>query len=207
MYFRLYIHYIHIKPTVSGKIVVPLLLLHGWPGSVREFFDIFPLLTTGEGSKYVFEVIAPRLPGYAWSEGSAKTGFGPAEVAVVLRNLMIRLGHKRFLIQGGDWGSVIGSHLATLFPDNVIGYHSNFCMPKSTLSVIKLLVASLYPAAFVDPEFQSFVFPLADKLKLIVQESGSFHIQATKPDTLGTMQFASRKSSQFIYYILFQVLY
>lgn len=177
----------HIKPTnVSGKTVVPLLLLHGWPGSVREFYDIFPLLTQSQpDSDFVFEVIAPSLPGFGWSEGAARTGFGSAENAVVLRNLMLRLGHDHFVIQGGDWGSVIGSHLATLYPENVIGYHSNFCMPRTLLSIVKLLVVSVYPNAFVDAKYVDQMFPLGDKLKLMLLESGSFHIQATKPDTLG----------------------
>lgn len=165
-------------------------MLHGWPGSVREFYDMFPLLTEPNSeSDYIFEVIAPSLPGYGWSESASKIGFGPAEISVVLRNLMIRIGHNKFLIQGGDWGSIIGSHLTTIFPENVIGYHSNFCMPKTTLSVLKLFVASLYPTAFIDKKYESFVFPLANKFKLILQESGSFHIQATKPDTLGNAIF------------------
>lgn len=99
---------------------------------------------------------------------------------------MLRLGHNRFVIQGGDWGSFIGSHLATLYPENVIGYHSNFCMPKTLLSVFKLLVVSVWPTAFVDAKHVDQMFPLGEKLKLMLLESGSFHIQATKPDTLGT---------------------
>lgn len=67
---RLKIHFIHAKPTkAEGKKVLPLLLMHGWPGSVREFYDFIPLLTTGsDKSEYVFEVIAPSLPGYGWSQ-------------------------------------------------------------------------------------------------------------------------------------------
>lgn len=184
------IHFIHLKPTqvAEGQLVVPLLLLHGWPGSVREFYDLFPMLTTSDGV-YVFEVIAPSLPGYGWSDGPAKTGFDPAEAAVVMRNLMLRLGHRQFYVQGGDWGSIIGSHLATLYPQNVRGYHSNFCMPKTLLSTLKLLVASLWPTAFVDARFVAQVFPLADKLKLIAMETGSFHMQATKPETLSAVLY------------------
>lgn len=62
----------HIKPkNTEGKKVLPLLLLHGWPGSVREFYDFIPLLTTpNDKTDYVFEVIAPSLPGYGWSQVS-----------------------------------------------------------------------------------------------------------------------------------------
>ncbi|KAG4073588.1 hypothetical protein HA402_000812 [Bradysia odoriphaga] len=133
----------------------------------------------------IFEVIAPSLPGFAWSEGSSKTGFGVAEMAVVLRNLMIRLGYKRFYIQGGDWGSILGSTIAQLFPENVIGYHSNMCVVNSPLALIKGVVASFYPPYFVEKEHEDFFFPLTEKLENLVMESGYFHLQSTKPDTIG----------------------
>jgi len=69
------IHYIHVKPkTTANTKVYPLILLHGWPGTVREFYDIIPLLTTPSKDNIAFEVIAPSLPGYGWSEGASKTG-------------------------------------------------------------------------------------------------------------------------------------
>jgi len=123
--------------------------------------------------------------GYGWSEGASKQGFGPAEVAVVLRNLMLRIGHKKFAIQGGDWGSIIGSNIATLFPQNVVAYHSNFCVVRTPLSTIKLLIPSLWPTAFIDEKFVPLVFPLGEKFKTMMEETGYFHIQATKPDTIG----------------------
>lgn len=175
-----------MRPVVKDKICVPLLLLHGWPGSIREFYELFPLLTTAnDKSDYVFEVVAPSLPGFGWSEASAKTGYGPPEVAVVLRNLMLRLGHTRFLVQGGDWGSILGSDVATLFPENVIGYHTNFATIRTTLSTIKVIIASCCPSLFIDRQYVSFVFPLMDKMKVLIAESGYFHLQATKPDTIG----------------------
>lgn len=181
------LHYIHIKPQpVRGKTIVPLLLLHGWPGSVREFYDFFPLLTRpNDASPFLFEVIAPSLPGFGWSDGATRVNFGPAEIAVVLRNLMLRVGHERFVVQGGDWGATLGSHVATLFPENVIGYHSNFCTLQTTLSTVKLLAASLYPTAFVDSQHASWIFPLGVHFKRLMMESGYFHLQATKPDTIG----------------------
>lgn len=184
------IHYIHIKPTEkTNKTVLPLLLLHGWPGSIREFYDIFPLLTKGNSSSnFVFEVIAPCMPGYGFSQGSAKIGCGPAEIAVVLRNLMHRLGHDKFLVQGGDWGSIIGSNVATLFPSNVIGYHSNFATIHTTLATVKLIIASWWPSAFIDNRYVSFVFPVIAKMKILLSEMGYFWVQSTKPDTIGTIQ-------------------
>lgn len=102
-----------------------------------------------------------------------------------MRNLMLRIGHKKFAIQGGDWGSIIGSNIATLFPQNVIAYHSNFCVVRSPLAMLKLVIASLWPTAFIDEKFVPMVFPLGEKFQTLIQESGYFHIQATKPDTIG----------------------
>lgn len=163
-----------------------MLLLHGWPGSIREFYDFIPLLIgPNKNSNYIFEVIAPSLPGYGWSQASAKPNFGPAEISVVLKNLMTRLGHSRFVIQGGDWGSIIGATVATLFPDNVIAYHSNFCTNNTPLSIMKWIVAGLWPSMFIDKQHESFVFPVGEKLAQFIEFSGYFHIQATKPDTIG----------------------
>lgn len=100
--FSLNIHYIHAKPTKTdaNTKVYPMILLHGWPGSVREFYDMIPLLTTPSKDNIAFEVIAPSLPGYGWSEGAKKQGLGPAKAAVIFRNLMKRLGFEKYYVQG-----------------------------------------------------------------------------------------------------------
>jgi len=184
------IHFIHAKPTkeqTKEKKVVPLLLLHGWPGSVREFYDFIPILTNSSGvSDFVFEVVAPSLVGYGWSQAAPRRGFNAAEMAIVMRNLMLRLGYERFLVQGGDWGSIIGSHVATIFPENVIGYHSNMCVLHTPLAFLKSIVASYQPEKYLPSQFfYEHHFPVMTKLKMLIEESGYFHIQATKPDTVG----------------------
>nr|CAD7263042.1 unnamed protein product [Timema shepardi]CAD7571341.1 unnamed protein product [Timema californicum] len=101
------LHFLHVKPkqVPPSTRVLPLLLLHGWPGSVREFYEIIPLLTTPrEGVNFVFEVVVPSLPGYGFSEGASKPGLGAAQMAVVFKDLMARLGFDKFYLQGGDWG-------------------------------------------------------------------------------------------------------
>ncbi|KAH8407406.1 hypothetical protein KR222_003361 [Zaprionus bogoriensis] len=182
------LHFIHAKPTkAEGKKVVPLLLLHGWPGSVREFYDFLPLLTTGsDKSDYVFEVIAPSLPGYGWSQGASKTGLGVAQVSVIMRNLMLRLGFEKFLIQGGDWGSLIGSNLAALFPENTLGYHSNMCGNSSPLGNLRLLLSSFFPSFYIDSQHAQFYKGAGHVFTSILEEMGYAHIQATKPDTIGS---------------------
>lgn len=117
------IHFIHVKPKVpAGTKVLPLMLLHGWPGSVREFYEIIPKLTSKSNDKdFVFEVVVPSLPGYGWSQAASKQGLSPSRIAYIMNSLMTRLGHKKYLLQGGDWGSLIANYMATYFQDNVLG--------------------------------------------------------------------------------------
>lgn len=178
------IHFIHVTPPKTGKKIVPLLLLHGWPGSFIEFYEMIPLLLTGTDD-IAFEVIAPSHPGYGFSDPAAKQGLSPTQVAIVLRNLMIRLGKDKFYIQGGDWGSFIGKSITTLFPSNVLGYHSNWCMVSTTLGIIKTQIANLAPNWFVDAKYHDWYFPASKRFIFLLKESGYFHIQATKPDTIG----------------------
>lgn len=183
------IHFIHKKPSeyeTKDKQVLPLLLLHGWPGSVREFYELIPLLSSPRNdSGVIFEVVIPSLPGFGWSEAASKPGLGVLEMAVVLRNLMLRLGHEKFYVQGGDLGSMLGSAVATLFPDKVFGFHSNLCALFTPLSIIKGAMASVYPSIFIDAKYASFVFPIRDKWTHLMRETGFLHLQATKPDTIG----------------------
>ncbi|XP_052898987.1 juvenile hormone epoxide hydrolase 2-like [Anopheles moucheti] len=181
-------HFIHVKPKVpAGTKVLPLLLLHGWPGSVREFYDIIPMLTTKSKDKdFVFEVIVPSLPGYGWSQASAKKGLSPSEVAIVMKNLMSRVGFEKFYIQGGDWGSLIGNYISTFFQGNVLGVHLNMCSVNTALSYPKTFLAALRPSLFIDEQYTDYYFPFGTKFANIIEETGYMHIQATKPDTIGT---------------------
>jgi juvenile hormone epoxide hydrolase len=100
----LMIHYLRVKPKVNKDTkVFPLLLLHGWPGSVREFYEIIPFLTTPSKDNIAFEVIAPSLPGFGFSQGAKKKGLSPDKIAVIMRNLMERIGIEKYYIQAGDW--------------------------------------------------------------------------------------------------------
>ncbi|KAJ2947088.1 hypothetical protein O0L34_g16433 [Tuta absoluta] len=160
------IHFIHVKPKVqSHKNVIPLLLLHGWAGSIREFYDAIPLLTADSKDRdFAVELIAPCLPGFGFSDPTLRQGLGAAQMAIIMRNLMHRLGFKRFYIQGGDWGGFIGSDIATLFPQEVLGFHTNWALVTSSAPALN----SLQPVA-----------------PLIMEETGYLHIAATRPDTVG----------------------
>ncbi|KRT86650.1 hydrolase [Oryctes borbonicus] len=181
------IHYIHVKPNVpEGTPILPLLLLHGWPGSVREFYKIIPLLAKlHERYDFAFEVIAPSLPGFGFSDGAVRPGLGTAEIAVVMKNLMLRIGHDKFYVQGGDWGSIITATMATLFPEHVLGLHTNMPIVMAPKSFLKILLGSLWPPFVVDEENEGRMYPLGKIYSNLLYEFGYFHIQATKPDTVG----------------------
>jgi len=107
-------------------------------------------------------------------------------MSVIMRNLMLRIGFDKFYVQGGDWGSVIGSNIATMFPELVLGYHSNMCGVMTPLSTIKTFIASFYPSWFIEEEeFINWIYPFGPKFLFLLQESGYMHIQSTKPDTIG----------------------
>ncbi|CAG4972094.1 unnamed protein product [Colias eurytheme] len=180
------IHYVHVKPNVGSNFkVLPLLLLHGFPGSIKDFYEVIPLLTTPrEGYNFVFEVIVPSLPGFAFSQGAVRPGLTAYQMAIVLRNLMERIGIKQFYLQAGDFGHNIGSHLATLFPNQVLGYHTNNPINFSGSASMVWVVGAIWPT-MVAKEFADRLYPLTDKLAYYLEEFGYKHIQGTKPDTLG----------------------
>ncbi|KAG7167998.1 juvenile hormone epoxide hydrolase 1-like [Homarus americanus] len=167
--------------------VVPLLLIHGWPGSFVEFYDILPLLTNPqEGSSVVFEVICPSIPGYGFSQGSSKQGFGQLEAAQVFLKLMKRLGYKQFYLQGGDWGSLIASNMATMYPNNILGIHVNMFTINTPGANLKMVLGALLPAGVVvEEEDQHKLYPLSTFVSMMARESGYLHLHATKPDTIG----------------------
>ncbi|XP_058058591.1 juvenile hormone epoxide hydrolase 1-like [Anopheles bellator] len=185
------VHFIHVRPTEvhPSTKVLPLLLLHGWPGSVREFYELIPRLTKplADERNFVFEVIAPSLPGYGWSQGSAKKGLGAKNIAVIMKNLMARVGHKRFYVHGGDWGALVTDLMGTFFQEDIIGMHQSGCGVAGTLATVKTIIASFAPSYFIEEQYIPFYYPFETYFHEMVLESGYMHLQATKPDTIGTV--------------------
>lgn len=105
-------------------------------------------------------------------------------MAIILRNLMERIGHKQFYVHGGDVGHIVGSHMATLFPDQVLGFHSSTPINLSKLAHLTLMLGSICPKC-VAKDLADKIYPYSDKLKFYLEESGYLHLQSTKPDTLG----------------------
>ncbi|XP_013383748.1 epoxide hydrolase 1 [Lingula anatina] len=184
----IFVHFVHIKPDVKDKDVVvrPLLLVHGWPGSFYEFYKMIPLLTKPQNG-LVFELVLPSIPGYGLSEAPNKQGFNQVAAARVFHKLMTRLGHKSYYVQGGDWGAVITRFMSILYPQSVLGLHSNFFqMDQDTKTPLKLLLAAVAPSAILDEQDIPKISPIWDKLVYLINEAGYFLLQHTKPDTVGT---------------------
>jgi epoxide hydrolase len=127
------IHFVHQRSPEPDAL--PLLISHGWPGSIVEFLDVIGPLTDprahGGDPADAFHVIAPSLPGFAFSGPTHELGWHPRRIAGAYARLMADLGYDRYGAQGGDWGSIVCACVADLDPEHVAGLHLNFVtVPK-----------------------------------------------------------------------------
>lgn len=160
----------------KGENPTPLLLSHGWPGSVYEFHKILPMLTDPESyggdAADSFTVIAPSLPGYVFSFKPGQRRFAVEEIADAFAELMTQvLGFQSFVAQGGDWGAFVTSRLGFVYPEIVKAIHLN------------LLAVRRDPSMMVNPTPEEQAF-LAQLNNFIKEETGYQWIQGTKPQTL-----------------------
>ncbi|MFC9964187.1 epoxide hydrolase family protein [Nocardia ignorata] len=119
------IHFLHRRSPRTDA--TPLIMTHGWPGSVAEFTDIVDeLAEPKDAAAPAFHVVAPSLPGFGYSDKPTTTGWGTEKIAAAWVELMGKLGYRRFLAHGGDWGGNITTVLAGRFPDRVLGIHTLF---------------------------------------------------------------------------------
>jgi len=168
------LHYIH--EVGRGPAPMPLLLSHGWPGSVVEFLRLIPMLTDpashGGDARDAFTVVAPSLPGYTLSFSPGQRRFKVEEIADLFAELMTGvLGYERFGAQGGDWGSFVTAWLGYTHAERMIGIHLN------------LLPVRRDPQMLSNPtaEEKRYLGELAHWLK---EETGYQWIQGTRPQTL-----------------------
>jgi pimeloyl-ACP methyl ester carboxylesterase len=168
------VHFLHVPG--KGPNPCPLLLMHGWPGSVFEFMDIIPRLTDparfGGDPADAFTVVAPSLPGYGMSFRPGQKRFGIEEIADCLADLMTEtLGYRRFAAQGGDWGGIAASRMGYAHADKLIGIHVNLLAVRRDTNMV----------SNPTPEERSYLGELAQWLK---EETGYQWIQGTRPQTL-----------------------
>jgi pimeloyl-ACP methyl ester carboxylesterase len=173
------IHFLHVKSPEPDA--TPLLLLHGWPGSVVEFTRVIGPLSDprahGDGSAPAFDLVIPSLPGFGFSGPVTEPGWGSRRIAGALAELMARLGYERYGAQGGDFGAFVAPDLGRVDPDHVIGVHVN----AATMGFIP----------FGDiPEQDLATFSPAEKERAqrlqgyLAEGNGYFQIQSTRPQTL-----------------------
>ncbi|KAM0137033.1 hypothetical protein ACHAO1_004208 [Botrytis cinerea] len=164
------VHFVWQKSEVAGA--VPLLFVHGWPGSFLEVLRILPLLQKPGGP--AFHIVAPSLPNYGFSEGVKKRGFAIAQYAETCHKLMLQLGYDEYVTQGGDWGSFITRGIGKLYPNHCKASHLNMVFPKQPASTTD--ASSSYSQAEREGLARSQWFDQEGR--------GYFLEQATKPQTL-----------------------
>jgi pimeloyl-ACP methyl ester carboxylesterase len=167
------IHFVHAPSRHEDAL--PLLITHGWPGSVMEFLDVIPRLVQpeehGGHAGDAFHVVAPSLPGYGFSEPTRTRGWDSWRIARAFVELMRRLGYERYGAQGGDWGAQVATRIAVLDPDHCVALHLN--MP--------IAAKPEDPAPLTDEDQAD----LAAMGRFQHEESGYAIEQSTKPQTLG----------------------
>lgn len=166
------IHFLRVP--AKGPAPIPLLLAHGWPGSVFEFLDLLPRLSDparfGGDAADAVELIIPSLPGFALSHAAGRRFDGPQMARLLSRLMTDALGYERFALQGGDWGAFTAARIAYDRPERVLGLHLNFLPLRRDL----VLEAPTAEEAAYRAELADFVH----------REAAYQLIQGTKPHTL-----------------------
>jgi len=169
------VHFVHHRSPEPDAL--PLLISHGWPGSVVEFLDVIGPLTDprahGGDPADAFHVVAPSLPGFAFSGPTHERGWHPRRIAGAYVQLMADLGYDRYGAQGGDWGSIVCACVADLDPEHVAGLHLNFVtVPKPPDAKVEDLTDEERRALGAQSEWRT-------------TGAGYQEIQGTKPQSLG----------------------
>jgi epoxide hydrolase len=169
------VHFLHVRSPVEGAL--PLLVTHGWPGSVAEFLKVLGPLTDpaahGGDTADAFHVVAPSLPGYAFSGPTRQPGWDSRRVAAAWAALMAGLGYDHYGAQGGDWGALVSTQLALVDPTHCAGLHLN------------MVVAGPPPGDDMSGLTEAEALGLADMANYMEHESGYAKIQQTRPQTVG----------------------
>jgi len=176
------IHFIHVRSEHEDAL--PLIVTHGWPGSIVEQLKIIDPLTNptahGGSESDAFHLVIPSIPGYGFSGKPATTGWGPERIASAWTELMKRLGYTRFVAQGGDWGAVITDLIGVQAPPELLGIHTN--MPGAVRADVSAAVQSGAPAppGLTDEETRIY-----EKLKFFFATDAGYAIEmGTHPQAL-----------------------
>ncbi len=177
------IHFIHVKSRHANAL--PLIISHGWPGSVIEQMKVIEPLTnpTAHGGQAAdaFDVVIPSMPGYGFSGKPTGTGWNPERIARAWTELMKRIGYTRYVAQGGDWGSPVSSAMARQAPAGLLGIHINLAatLPPDVAAVL----GAGGPAPAGLSEKERAAFNSLDKFYKMYRAYGA--IMGTRPQTIG----------------------
>jgi pimeloyl-ACP methyl ester carboxylesterase len=177
------IHFLHVRSAHQGAL--PMIMTHGWPGSVLELLKVIEPLTAptahGRRAQDAFDLVLPSMPGYGFSGRPTSTSWGPDRIGRAWAELMARLGYQRYVSQGGDWGSVISEVMARQAPAGLAGIHVN--MPATVPpEIAKVLQAGDPPPPGLWDTEKAAYQQLAALYRL---GSGYAEIMMTRPQTLG----------------------
>jgi pimeloyl-ACP methyl ester carboxylesterase len=178
------IHFIHVRTPHPNAL--PVIITHGWPGSVIEQLKIIDPLTNptahGGRAEDAFDVVIPSLPGYGFSGKPTGAGWDPDHIARAWAELMKRLGYTRYVAQGGDWGSPVSSEMARQAPTGLLGIHIN--LPATVPPEVGAALAAGGPAPAGASENERTVF---DALKTYARTGSSayFTMLTARPQTVG----------------------
>src|SRR6202044_1238959 len=174
------IHFIHVKSPHANAM--PLIITHGWPGSVIELLEVVGPLTDppayGGPAADAFDLVLPSLPGYGFSAEPAEAGWAPGPLARAWAELMHRLGYTRYVAQGGDVGSSVTDAMGRQAAEGLLGIHVNLLLPP-LLNVATVLAD---PSAELPEQERAAVDAIAT---FNASGSGYFLEQATRPQTIG----------------------
>jgi pimeloyl-ACP methyl ester carboxylesterase len=176
------IHFIHMRSPHENAL--PLIVSHGWPGSVIEQLKIIEPLTNptehGGSAADAFDVVIPSLPGYGFSAKPAATGWGPDRIASAWAVLMGRLGYRRYVAQGGDWGTAISAAMARQAPEGLLGIHVNFAQMVPLVMLGHIRNGEPAPADLSEGEKRAYA-----QVAFATYHRGYGVIQGTRPQTIG----------------------
>lgn len=180
------IHFIHVRSRHENAL--PLIMTHGWPGSVFELLNVIKPLTdpTAHGGKVedAFHLVLPSIPGFGFSQKPTSTGWNPQRIAAAWDMLMKRLGYDRYVSQGGDWGAIISDALGRQAPDGLLGIHVNRVERATTFptAAAQALMNGAPVPDSLSPEEKSVFGEVRD---FVNNGFGYAAIMNTRPETIG----------------------
>jgi pimeloyl-ACP methyl ester carboxylesterase len=175
------VHFIHVRSRHEHAL--PLIITHGWPGSVIELLEVVGPLTDptayGGSAEDAFDLVLPSLPGYGFSEEPKELGWDPSRTAQAWAKLMSRLGYTRYVAQGGDQGAAVTDYMAIQAPEGLLGIHLNFLRRPPVEIAAAIFGGAPDPAGLTDEERTAFE-PFKAQLK-----RGYIIEQGQTPQTIG----------------------